>query len=530
MARPSSPARTHRSGAPTPVRHRPGALPYRGPVMRNPDRVRRVLQGRPRPACCCQTYALTGDLPAARAAVRDAFVVAWHHWRKVSRLEDPEAWARAARLVARAAPAHRPALAPRQGPRPRDQGHPRRAGQAADDPAPDAAAHPAGQRARMADMAREVGIPRAEAERELQTATAQFARAARRVHHEHPRRVRGGARARRGAAAGRGATIIRRAGAARRRTHTAVGVVAAVAALVLTGVLVTDAAGVRPTLDRGARGRRPRRRTGGVARPEAEPAALPGTAMLTARQRRRTPCAGRAGASTTPTTTPTATAWCCPASRRGTPTRGATAALLRTFVHLATRRPAARSPAYQATEVSQTTKAAGRTFDRTARLVRRLPRRPRVQLLHDLPARPRRRPGDPASCCAPGGSRRRMVVGVARTGALTTTTLVPRRRVRRPPTRAARPTCCPPPSTSLCDLPDAGACAHRPRTAVAPPVPVGQVPGMLGEIDLPPVDGVTPPVGRHRAAQGARPTSPRPAATGPTSTRRASATTSPAPS
>src|SRR3954469_679380 len=41
-----------------------------------------------------QTFALTRDLPASRSAVRDAFVAAWHHWRKVSRLEDPEAWVR----------------------------------------------------------------------------------------------------------------------------------------------------------------------------------------------------------------------------------------------------------------------------------------------------------------------------------------------------------------------------------------------------------------------------------------------------
>ena len=50
-----------------------------------------------------QAYALTGDLPASRSAVRDAFIVAWHHWRKVSRLDDPEssvrphAWAHAQR-------------------------------------------------------------------------------------------------------------------------------------------------------------------------------------------------------------------------------------------------------------------------------------------------------------------------------------------------------------------------------------------------------------------------------------------------
>ena len=42
-----------------------------------------------------EAYALTGDAPAARAAVRDAFVVAWHHWRKVSVLDDPDAYVRA---------------------------------------------------------------------------------------------------------------------------------------------------------------------------------------------------------------------------------------------------------------------------------------------------------------------------------------------------------------------------------------------------------------------------------------------------
>jgi len=41
-----------------------------------------------------QTFALTGDLGAAQRAVRDAYVVAWHHWRKVSRYEDPRDWVR----------------------------------------------------------------------------------------------------------------------------------------------------------------------------------------------------------------------------------------------------------------------------------------------------------------------------------------------------------------------------------------------------------------------------------------------------
>ena len=41
-----------------------------------------------------ETYALTGDLSAARSAVRDAFEAAGHHWRKVRLLPDPEEWVR----------------------------------------------------------------------------------------------------------------------------------------------------------------------------------------------------------------------------------------------------------------------------------------------------------------------------------------------------------------------------------------------------------------------------------------------------
>jgi DNA-directed RNA polymerase specialized sigma24 family protein len=41
-----------------------------------------------------QAFALTGDLPAAQSAVRDAYVGAWQHWRKVARLDDPLDWVR----------------------------------------------------------------------------------------------------------------------------------------------------------------------------------------------------------------------------------------------------------------------------------------------------------------------------------------------------------------------------------------------------------------------------------------------------
>ncbi|HLN75711.1 MAG TPA: hypothetical protein VK204_01625 [Nocardioidaceae bacterium] len=41
-----------------------------------------------------QTFALTGDLAAAQKAVRETYVSAWHHWRKVRSYEDPRDWVR----------------------------------------------------------------------------------------------------------------------------------------------------------------------------------------------------------------------------------------------------------------------------------------------------------------------------------------------------------------------------------------------------------------------------------------------------
>ena len=46
----------------------------------------------------------------------------------------------------------------------------------------------------------------------------------------------------------------------------------------------------------------------------------------------------------------------------------------------------------------------------------------------------------------------------------------------------------------LCDLDGAGECAtHRPRLEFTTPLPVGDAPAMLSEVDLPPVSGVELP-------------------------------------
>src|SRR4051812_9230593 len=127
-----------------------------------------------------QTFALTGDLHAAQRAVRDALVVAWHHWRKVSRLDQPEdyvrplAWTRAQRRSSARWWARQKDLEP-------------------DTRATlDALGKLTTTQRRVLllthltalpidHMAREAGVTRATAERELQTASAQFS-----VHREVP--------------------------------------------------------------------------------------------------------------------------------------------------------------------------------------------------------------------------------------------------------------------------------------------------------------------------------------------------------
>ncbi|KAA1427254.1 sigma-70 family RNA polymerase sigma factor [Nocardioides antri] len=197
-----------------------------------------------------QAYALTGDLGAARSAVRDAFVVAWHHWRKTSRLDDPEsavrphAWRHAQRR-ATVRPWHK------------------EKGLDADNRATlDALASLSTQQRRaliltqlaavsMEEMARELGLPADMAERELQSGAAQFAAHRDVATSSIPMAFAALGTAIRDVAWPR-VTIIRRAGAARRRMHTVVGAGVVVAALVTSGAVVTDATGVRPTLAREA--------------------------------------------------------------------------------------------------------------------------------------------------------------------------------------------------------------------------------------------------------------------------------------
>ena len=467
--------------------------------MRNPDEFDAFYKDA-RDRLLLQTYALTGDLPASRAAVRDSFVVAWHHWRKISRLEDPESWARP-HAWSHAQRRHTGRLWRREkGLAPADRATLDALGKL-----------PVTQRktllltqlttVSMADMAREVGLPPADAERELQTATAQFA-----VHRDVPttsiRVLFEGLRRHVETAQWPRPTILRRAGAARRRTHTVAGAVAAVAALVLTGSLVTDGAGVRPTLDRelvhtrADRAQAAAGTSGSAAQPDDQPdapAELPPDAMLTAHEVTAY-VGGRSWSvrATTDNTTGDGLVMPCQRERYADP-KGTTA-LVRTFATEPPRRAARQAPrasAAQTTEVSRSPRSAQRAYDTTLGWYAGCLDE-RAQLLST------RRVDGIADAAMLFVLRdwdrpvRTTVVGVARTGQLTTTTTT-----RLPgavqPELGTLARMLGAAVNGLCRLPSGGECAERPRLRTVAPLPVGEVPGMLTEVDLPPVPGVDRP-------------------------------------
>ncbi len=188
-----------------------------------------------------ECYALTGDLPAARSAVRDAFMVAWHHWHKVARLDDRAGWVRPlahgrAQRRHSTRPWHREkdldvevqatldALSKLSGPE--------RKVLALTTLSPMS----------MVDIAREAGLPRTEAERVLQAATTHVALSLDVASTD----VRPLLEALRGPIADSRwprSTIVRRSGTARRRGHTLVGAAAVVAAMLISGTVVIQGSG-----------------------------------------------------------------------------------------------------------------------------------------------------------------------------------------------------------------------------------------------------------------------------------------------
>jgi DNA-directed RNA polymerase specialized sigma24 family protein len=437
-----------------------------------------------------QTYALTGDLHAAQRAVRDAMVVAWHHWRKVSRLDHPEdyvrplAWTRAQRRSSA-----------RWWARQKDIDGESRA-------TLDALGKLTTTQRKVLllahlsalpidHIAREVGVNRATVERELQTGSAQFS-----VHREIP------------SAAVRHAlealapalesvrwprpSIVLRAGSARRRGHTALGVATAVAAVLVTGSLVTDASGAHPALAskgilEGVTSSPPEPRETTPPPPDPlTPDALLGMEQVS------DAIPGRWSEGTTSTNTAgDGLVFTCQGSRYAD--MQGIGALVRTFTGTGPKN--GPLTAGQSAEASADAGAAERTYQTMVGWYAGCSS-PRVQLLstHRVAG-----VGDEAtlmvlrSWADPVTTQ---VVGIARTGGLTTTvvnTLTGLSDPKQEPDLGPSAELLATAVTGLCTLPDAGSCAASPQLKDSPVLPAGRHPALLVEADLPPVPTIDEP-------------------------------------
>jgi DNA-directed RNA polymerase specialized sigma24 family protein len=430
-----------------------------------------------------QAFALTGDLPASRGAVRDSFIAAWHRWPKLRRLEDPESWVRPHALT-HAQRRHTARIFHRD--RLLDPGL-----RATLD-----ALHKLPLTARRAlvlaelssadapERARELGLPLDEAERRLLDARVRFidhrdvpateihATLARLAEHctdqRWPR-----------------ATIIRRAGAARRRTHALAGAALVTATLVVSGFLVADTHGVRPTLEAA------RQRITSVPDdtvPAASPKASPVTtaALLTQAQVAR----AVPGRTWRITGTDPAQHSALPCQRRSFADPQATTALVRNF----TSRRAKGKPqvaAVQTLEFSRDAAGAVKGFD-TATAWFAGCTVPQTQL---LAVRRVARLGDEAQQYALRAwhdPAMTFVLGIARTGHVNTVALT-RTTGSGAPDLAANLRLLVSAVDDVCPTSAGGRCSSLPKAVPMPAPPSGKLPMMLSELDLPPVAGVQRP-------------------------------------
>ncbi len=431
-----------------------------------------------------QAFALTGDLPASRGAVRDSFIAAWHRWPKLKRLDDPESWVRPHALT-HAQRRHTARIFHRD----RKLDPELRATLDALHKLPLASR----KALVLADLssaspeerAREIGLPLDEAESRLLDARVQFV-----DHRQIPaaeirptlQRLAEHCTDQRWPRA----TIVRRAGTTRRRTHALAGATLVTATLVVSGFVVADAHGVRPTLE-SARDRI-------TSVPDQTPAATPSPsatavttdALLTRAQVSR----ALPGRTWRVTGTDPAQHGTLPCQRRRYADPKVTTALVRNF----TSRNKKGSPplaAVQTMEFSRDGAAATRAFDTTTSWLAECTM-PQTQLLG---VRKVARLGDEAQQYALRSWHRpamTFVLGVARTGRVTTTALTRTSGSGRPDL-AGNLRLLVSAVDDLCPTSAGGPCSSLPKAVPIAAPRAGQLPMMLSEFDLPPVAGVERP-------------------------------------
>jgi DNA-directed RNA polymerase specialized sigma24 family protein len=451
-----------------------------------------------------EAYALTGDVPAARAAVRDAFVVAWHHWRKVALLDDRDAYVRPL-AHGRARRRHTARIWHRDkslDPEVRST--------------LDALSKMSARQRELlvlnvlsalslGEMSRAVGLPRSEAERELQTATSQFALHRNVPTHDIRRLLQDLAQPLASVRWPR-ATVIRRAGATRRRTHTVIGAALATAALVASGSLVATSS------DAEATSLSEEKATAGVTvhAPDDDRAGEPvideANLLSDTQMTRFGP--GLDWQETDTTDNLDGDGLLAPCQRERFAEPDGVAALARTWEGSAERverRTVRRggtqkvrkrtvdrveSTAVQLVELSRDEEQAAQGFG-TASLWYAGCVDPRTQL---LATRTVKRVGDDARQFrfrTWGKVPSTFTVGVARTGRLVVTHVV--RSTGRPVSDKASVTGLAAAVNALCGTDGAAACAGRPRSATTRPLDIGTPPGLLSVVDLPPVTAVRGP-------------------------------------
>ena len=426
-----------------------------------------------------QTYALTGDLPASRAAVRDSFVVTWHHWRKVSRLADAESWVRP----------HAWAQAQRR--------HTTRIWHRDRNLDPEAARTleslgklSVGQRRALlletlttlplADRARELGLTRQEAERQARTASARFS-VLRDVESARFPQLFEALHAQVADTTWPRGSILRRSGAARRRTHTVVGAVAGLAAVVGTGFVVDGAKGPTrlPQADLD---------TGASVNAEPETAQFDADALV-GESALGLALDGRRWRATRTSDNREGDGLATPCQARRYADPRARAALVRAF----TTSPGKGDPrvsAVQTAELSDNVRAAHRAWQQSLAWYAGCTA-PQVQLqttmkVHDV--------GNEAMLVRlrDWSKGHTYLAGVARTGRITTTTFF-RTDDNAEPDLAGATRLLVLAVNGMCPTPQGDACAMTPRSEEVAPVAVGEVPGLLASADLPMVPGVRRP-------------------------------------
>ena len=450
-----------------------------------------------------EAYALTGDAPAARAAVRDAFVVTWHHWRKVGVLEDRDGYVRPL-AFRRARRRHTARIWHR-------------------DKSLDAEARTtldalsrlttrqrevlvlnALSSLTLSDIGRMVGLPRADAERELQTASSQFA-LHRDVATTEIRRLLDDLAGPLASMRWPRATVIRRAGAARRRTHTVIGAGLATAALVAAGSLVSTGSGAQATslsAEKATAAVTVHAPVAATGEPIIDDAALLTDAQL-----------ARFGAGLTWSQTATTDnldgdGLVAPCQRERFADPGGVAALARTWEgttartvtkvvgtgekkRTRTRRvTSVASTAVQIVEMSRNPRQAAQSFATTSTWYAGCTE-PRTQL---LTTRTVKRVGDTARTFrlrSWGRTPSTITIGTARTGSLVVTTVV--RSQGAPVSDKAVQSGLAAAVNALCGTQGAGTCAGRARARTSLPLDLGLPAGLLSAVDLPPVAAVRGP-------------------------------------